>query len=113
MMEPDVPANDLPHLTPDADMEAKSVLRHAISANREIVGLKGYCSLLPNETMLLNTIVLKEAGATFEIENIISTQDEIYRALATCLPPARLSLQEGSPGRDRCGAMAVRVAIGR
>jgi len=40
------------------------------------------CSLLPNETILLNTIVLKEARASSEIENIVTTQDELYRALA-------------------------------
>lgn len=82
MMKPDVPANDLPLLPPDADIETKSVLRHAISANRELARLKGYCSLLPNETILLNTIVLKEARASSEIENIVTTQDELYRALA-------------------------------
>ncbi len=82
MMKPDVPANDLPLLPPDADIETKSILRHAISANRELARLKGYCSLLPNETILLNTIVLKEARASSEIENIVTTQDELYRALA-------------------------------
>jgi Fic family protein len=82
MMKPDVPANDLPHLPPDTDIETKSVLRHAITANRELACLKGYCSLLPNETILLNTIVLKEARASSEIENIVTTQDELYRALA-------------------------------
>jgi Fic family protein len=82
MMKPDVPANDLPLLPLDADIETKPVLRHAISANRELARLKGYCSLLPNETLLLNTIVLKEARASSEIENIVTTQDELYRALA-------------------------------
>lgn len=81
LMKPDVPANDLPPLPPDADIETKSVLRRAISANRELARLKGYCSLLPNETILLNTIVLKEARASCEIENIVTIQDELYRAL--------------------------------
>jgi len=81
-MKPDVPANDLPLLPPDAEIETKPVLRRAISANRELARLKGYCSLLPNETILLNTIVLKEARASSEIENIVTTQDELYRALA-------------------------------
>ena len=79
MMKPDVPANDLPLLPPDADIETKSVLRHAISANRELARLKGYCSLLPNETILLNTIVLKEARASSEIENIEMPGDNYHR----------------------------------
>ena len=41
MMKPDVPANDLPFLPPEAEIETKSVLRHAISANRELARLKG------------------------------------------------------------------------
>ena len=56
--------------------------RHAISANRELARLKGYCSLLPNQTILLNTIVPEEARAGSEIENIVTTQDELYRTLA-------------------------------
>jgi hypothetical protein len=57
-MKPDVPANDLPLLPPDTDIESKPVLRRAISANREPARLKGYCSLLQNETILLKTIGL-------------------------------------------------------
>ena len=83
MMNPQLPANDLPLLPPDTEIEGKSVLRKAISANRELARLSGYCSLLPNETILLNTIVLKEARASSEIENIITTQDELYRAMAS------------------------------
>ena len=82
LMNPSVPANDLPLLPPNTDLETKTVLRKAISANRELARLKGYCSLLPNEAILLDTIILKEARASSEIENIITTQDELYRALA-------------------------------
>jgi len=52
MMKSDLPANDLPPLPPNADIEPKAVLRKAIAANRELARLKGYCSLLPNETIL-------------------------------------------------------------
>ncbi len=76
------PFNSLPHLPPKADIETKEILNQTIKANRELARLKGYCSLLPNETILLNSIVLKEARTSSEIENIITTQDEIYKALA-------------------------------
>ena len=73
--------NELPRLPPSVDVETKEILYHAINANRELAKLNGYCSLLPNETILLNAIVLKEAKASSEIENIITTQDELYRAM--------------------------------
>jgi Fic family protein len=76
-----IPNNNLPKLPPKHDIETKSVLKHAISANRELARLKGYCSLLPNESILLSSIILKEASASSEIENIITTQDDLYKAI--------------------------------
>ena len=73
--------NDLPHLPPKKDIETTSILRRAIRANIELARLKGYCSTIPNERMLVNAIVLKEAQASSEIENIITTQDRLYQAL--------------------------------
>ena len=83
MMNPAIPYNDLALLPPSQDLETPSILKKAISAHRELARLSGYCSLLPNESILLNTIVLKEARASSEIENIVTTSDELYRALAS------------------------------
>jgi len=77
-----LPFNNLPPLPPKAEVETKETLSAAIGANRELARLSGYCSLLPNDSILLSSIVLKEASASSEIENIITTQDELYRALA-------------------------------
>lgn len=77
----DIANNNLPHLPPKIDYETKTVLKQAIKSNKELARLKGYCSLLPNSTILLSSIILKEAAASSEIENIITTQDELYRAL--------------------------------
>jgi len=82
-MNPNVAANDLELLPPRTEIESKSVLKKAIVANTELARLKGYCSRLPNETILLNTIVLKEARASSEVENIITTHDDLYQALVT------------------------------
>jgi len=38
---------------------------------------------MPNQEMLINAMVLQEAKDSSEIENIITTQDELYKALAT------------------------------
>ena len=77
-----IPYNELPTLPPKADTESKRILNQAIKSNVELARLKGYCFLLPNETILLNSIVLKEARTSSEIENIITTQDNLYKALA-------------------------------
>ncbi len=73
--------NELPLLPPAGDVETKRLLKKSLSASRELAQLKGYCSLLPNQSILLNSIVLKEAKASSEIENIITTHDELYKAL--------------------------------
>jgi Fic family protein len=68
-------------LPPSTEIETRRTLSAAIGANRELARLSGYCSLLPDDSILLSSIILKEAGASSEIENIVTTQDELYRAL--------------------------------
>lgn len=77
----DIANNNLPKLPPKIEYETKKVLKQAIKSNKELARLKGYCSLLPNSAILLSSIILKEATASSEIENIITTQDELYKAL--------------------------------
>ena len=73
--------NDLPFLPPNEDVESVEILRKAIKANTALAKLNGYCSTIPNENILLDTIILKEAKASSEIENIITTNDRIYQAM--------------------------------
>jgi len=79
---PLVPYNDLPLLPPQAELESKEILRKAISANRALAELKGAGELIPNQSMLINSIPLKEARASSEIENIITTNDKLFQAAA-------------------------------
>ena len=79
----DKPNNNLPLLPPEIEIETKKILNQAIKSNIELARLKGYCSLLPNASILLNSIILKEAKTSSEIENIITTQDKLYIALAS------------------------------
>jgi Fic family protein len=76
------PFNDLPDLPPPRDLETKAVLKQAISANRVLAGLKGLAAQIPNQGMLINSIVLQEARLSSEIENIVTSNDELYRAEA-------------------------------
>jgi len=37
--------------------------------------------VIPNQAMLINTVVLQEAKASSELENVITTNDKLYKAL--------------------------------
>ncbi|MEA5115798.1 MAG: Fic family protein [Geobacteraceae bacterium] len=80
--DPLKPYNDLPLLPPQAELESKKILRKAISANRALAELKGAGDLIPNQSMLINSIPLQEARASSEIENIITTSDKLFQAAA-------------------------------
>jgi Fic family protein len=75
------PYNDLPSLPPPGELETRAVLKKAIAANRELAQLKGAGDVIPNQAILVNSIVLQEARLSSEIENIFTTNDEMYRAL--------------------------------
>ena len=76
------PFNDLPLLPPaGVELETKAVLKRAISANKMLAELKGVAEILPNPMILLRSIMLQEARLSSEIENIVTTNDELYRAL--------------------------------
>lgn len=74
------PYNDLPLLPPATELETKAVLKQAISANRMLANLRGLAAQIPNQGVLINSIVLQEARLSSEIENIVTTNDELYRA---------------------------------
>ena len=77
------PFNDLPDLPPKADMESRAVLKKAIRAHKALAKLAASCKLLPNQSMLINTIGLQEAKLSSEIENIVTTNDELYQAFSS------------------------------
>lgn len=62
------------------DLETKSVLRMVNAANKKLAELKGLEQLIPNEEILIQTLTLQEARESSSIENIVTTQDELYRA---------------------------------
>ena len=76
-----IPYNDLPLLPPNVEIESKRILRKAISAGRALAQLNGTLLNLPNPTLFLDTIYLQEAKASSEVENIITTNDELYKSL--------------------------------
>jgi Fic family protein len=77
-----VPYNDLPNLPPKQEIETKDVLKMAIRANKAIAELRISGHLIPNQAILIQALGLSEAKLSSEIENIVTTNDELYRAFA-------------------------------
>ena len=61
-------------------IETIKVLRKTIQANRALAKLNGVAKIIPNQNILINSLVLQEAKDSSEIENIITTHDELFRA---------------------------------
>jgi Fic family protein len=72
--------NDLPNLPPEGFTESPEILRHLAKAARHLGELNGLCASLPDPQLLINTIVLQESKDSSAIENIVTTQDELYKA---------------------------------
>ncbi|MCM5705054.1 Fic family protein [Larsenimonas salina] len=73
-MLPTLPLNDI------EQWETRAVLKKTAQAHRYLAELKGVAATIPNEEILINTLTLQEARHSSEIENIITTQDDLYRA---------------------------------
>ncbi|MGQ0625904.1 MAG: Fic family protein [Sporichthyaceae bacterium] len=77
---PDVPFNDLRALPPaGVDLEPKAVLKATIEARTALATLAQAGQLLPNPNILIHAVPLLEAQASSEIENIVTTADELFK----------------------------------
>lgn len=99
------PTYVIPGLPPHADLETVSVLREAAHAHRYLAELKGRAGTIPNQGILIDTLSLQEAKASSEIENIVTTQDEIFQTSLFPDNPASPAAKEVALYRDalRCG----------
>ncbi|MFM9967837.1 MAG: Fic family protein, partial [Burkholderiales bacterium] len=88
------PYNDLPPLPPANEVETAAVLKKNITASRALAELKGMAERMPNQVMLIDSLVLQEARASSEIENILTTNDEIYKAASDDARPASPETKE-------------------
>jgi len=77
------PYNDLPLLPPGDGIENDAeILRKLVQASRALAAVDSNVLRLPNPFMLVNTIALQEAKASTAIENIFTTEDELYKAIS-------------------------------
>jgi Fic family protein len=79
--DPRVPFGGLPLLPPKTGIETGRTLKKAVSTARALANLNGKMMALPNPNLLLDTIYLREAKASSEVENIVTTNDELYREM--------------------------------
>ena len=70
----------IPTLPLPFDLETKEVLRQVNRANRKLAELKGVAQTIPNERILISSLTLQEAKDSSAVENIVTTQDDLYRA---------------------------------
>ena len=71
---------NIPTLPLPYDLETKMILKQANIANRRLAELKGVTQTIPNENILINTLVLQEAMDNSAVENIVTTSDDLYKA---------------------------------
>jgi len=64
---------------PKVRLETDAVLRALVPSHRYLAELKGLARSIPNEGLLISTLSLQEAQSSSEIENIITTQDALYK----------------------------------
>lgn len=82
MFDPQQPFNDLPLLPPAGTIETSAVLKAAIAAHRHLAELKGSGDVIPNQGILVGALTLQEAQLSSEVEGIITTTDQLFRALS-------------------------------
>ncbi len=71
---------NIPKLPLVFDFETKAIMRQVTKSNRRLAELKGVALTIPNENILLSSLVLQEALDSSAVENIVTTSDELYRA---------------------------------
>lgn len=71
---------NIPLLPLPYDFETKAILRQVNAANRRLAELKGIALTIPNENILISTLVLQEALDSSAVENIVTTSDDLYKA---------------------------------
>ena len=75
----ETPYNALPQLPPKAELETKPVMKALVGARAALAELKQAGELIPNQSILINTLPVLEARASSEIENIVTTADRLFR----------------------------------
>lgn len=79
MLDPKQPHNALPLLPPKVDLESKAILKKCITARTALAELRLAGGLIPDPNVLVHAIPNLEAKDSSAIENIVTTNDELYK----------------------------------
>jgi len=82
LFDRNIPYNQLPELPPAEEIIDKEILRKWGLASRALAELNKNILRIPNPSMFINTISLQEAQSSTAIENIFTTEDELYEAVS-------------------------------
>lgn len=67
------------HSLPSGRFETPAILKKLASASRKLAELKGTAGNIPRQSILINTLSMQEAKDSSEIENIVTTHDELFQ----------------------------------
>ena len=62
-----------------ARFDTPAILKKLAASSRKLAELKGIAASIPNQAILINTLGLQEAKDSSEIENIVTTHDELFK----------------------------------
>ena len=72
----------LDKLPPKVDIETIMILKQLSKSHKALAELKGYSETMPNKNILINAITINEAKDSSEVENIITTHDELFKVMS-------------------------------
>lgn len=75
--------NELKDLPPEANLETRRVLKQLTRSHKSLAELKGFADMIPNKNILINAVIINEAKDSSEIENIITTYDELFKVMSS------------------------------
>ena len=77
-----------------ARFETPAVLKRLAAASRQLAELKGIAASIPNQHIIISSLGTQEAKDSSEIENIVTTHDELFRDAAAPAAPSSASAKE-------------------
>jgi Fic family protein len=75
-------SNTLKLIPPEVELETKRILKQLTRSHRALAELKGFADVIPNKNILINAVTINEAKDSSEVENIITTHDELFKAMS-------------------------------
>src|SRR6185437_6556251 len=79
VLDPTKPHNGLPHLPPATELETRQVLKKCVAARAALAELRLAGHLIPDQSVLVHAIPNLEAKDSSAIENIVTTNDALFR----------------------------------